>query len=168
MQTSHNLPTAVAYTIVPIHAAFLENTRQRDLDDLAQPVEHHVASGGEPCRDVLRRASPGEHILLASYSPFALASPYKEFGPIFVMAHADAQQPKAMPTSLADLAQRGYLGEQFVLRAYSSAERIVDGVVVTRAQAEDTLQAMLRRDDVQFVLVRFAGYGCYACRVERA
>nr|WP_295769529.1 DUF1203 domain-containing protein [Rhodoferax sp.] len=167
MQTSHSQPTAVAYTIVPIHTAFVESAQQRDLDDLAQPVEHHVASGGEPCRDVLRRAVPGEHILLASYSPFALASPYKEFGPIFVMAHPDAQ-PQASPTSLAALALSGYLREQFVLRAYSSAERIVDGVVVTRAQAEDSLQAMLRRDDVQFVLVRFAGYGCYACRVERA
>lgn len=40
-------------------------------------------------------------------------------------------------------------------------------MLVTRAQAEDTLQAMLRRDDVQFVLERFADYGCYACRVER-
>ena len=156
----------MAYTIVPIHAAFLESAQHGGLDDLAQPVEHHVASGGEPCRDVLRRAVPGEHILLASYSPFDLASPYKEFGPVFVMARADAQ-PEAMPTSLTALSQRGYLKEQFVLRAYSAAERIVDGVVVTRAQAEDSLQSMLRRDDVQFVLVRFAGYGCYACRIER-
>lgn len=166
MQPTHTA-TAVDYTIVPIHAAFLQTAQKQGLDDLSQPVERHVASGGEPCRDVLRRASPGEHILLASYSPFVLATPYKEFGPVFVMAHTDAQ-PQTMPTSLAALIQRGYLGEQFVLRAYSSAERIVEGVVVTRAQAEDTLQTMLRRDDVQFVLVRFAGYGCYACRVERA
>jgi hypothetical protein len=159
--------TAVDYTIVPIHAAFLQTARHHGLDDQAQAVEHQVASGGEPCRDVMRRAAPGEHILLASYSPFALASPYKEFGPIFVMAHAEGQ-PEAMPTSLAALAHRGYLGEQFVLRAYSSAERIVDGIVVTSEQAEVSLQAMLRRNDVQFVLVRFAGYGCYACRVERA
>ncbi len=62
----------------------------------------------------------------------------------------------------------GYLGEQFVLRAYSAAERIVGGVVVTREQAEDQLQTMLRDVEVCFVLVRFAGYGCYACRIERA
>jgi hypothetical protein len=158
--------TPLPYTIVPLHAAFLANARDKELDDLAQPVERHIASGGEPCRDVLRRAMPGEAILLASYSPFDLAGPYKEYGPVFVMA--DAAPHTAPPDSLAALGHCGYLGDQFVLRAYSPAERIVNGVVVARAQAENTLQEMLRDPHVLFVLVRFAGYGCYACRIERA
>lgn len=69
---------------------------------------------------------------------------------------------------MAALARNGYLGDQFVLHAYSAAERIVDGTVVTGEQAEATLQDMLRDENVRFVLVRFAGYGCYACRIERA
>ncbi len=158
--------TPLPYAIVPLHAAFLASARDKGLDDLAQPVERHIASGGEPCRDVLRRATPGEAILLASYSPFELAGPYKEYGPVFVMA--DAAPPTPPPDSLAALARSGYLGEQFVLRAYCAAERIVNGVVVMREQAENTLQEMLRDPCVQFVLVRFAGYGCYACRIERA
>ncbi|MES2950673.1 MAG: DUF1203 domain-containing protein [Pseudomonadota bacterium] len=157
--------TRLPYKILPVHTAFLTSARDRGLDDLAQTVERHVASGGEPCRDVFRRAAPGEAILLASYSPFELATPYKEFGPVFVMANAARHTPP--PDSLAALARNGYLGEQFVLRAYSAAERIVDGVVVTREQAEDQLQTMLRDAEVCFVLVRFAGYGCYACRIER-
>lgn len=158
-------PTAVDYTITPIHDAFLHSARSLGVDDQAQAVERHVASGGEPCRDVLRRAEPGEPLILASYSPFAVAGPYKEFGPVFVMA--DEQPHTAAPTSLAALMACGYLGPQFVLRAYSRAERIVDGIVVTREQAEEHLQDLLQRDDVQFVLVRFAGYGCYACRIDR-
>ena len=154
------------YTIVPLHAAFLANARSVGLDNQAQPVERHAASGGEPCRDVLRRASPGEAIVLASYCPFELATPYKEFGPVFVMADADTDRHQ--PNSLTELMHNGYLAGQFVLRAYSAAERIVNGVVVTPEQAEDQLQALLRDTDVHFVLVRFAGYGCYACRIERA
>ena len=164
MQSS-NTPTPVDYTIVPIHAEFLETARQQHVDDQLQPVERHIATGGEPCRDVLRRAIPGEAILLASYSPFIVASPYKEFGPVYVMARSEPQAE--LPTSLAGLASQGYLGEQFVLRAYSQTERIVDGMVVTQANAEACLQTMLRRKDVAFVLARFAGYGCYACRIQR-
>lgn len=114
---------------------------------------------------MLRRAVAGEAILLASYCPFEQASPYREYGPVFVMAQANPQAPAA--NSLAALQDTGYLGDQFVLRAYSAAERIVDGVMVTRTDAEATLQTLLRRPEVQFVLVRFAGYGCYACRIER-
>lgn len=56
----------------------------------ATAVERHVASGGVPSRDVLRRATPEEHIPLDRYSPFTLAGPYEEYGPIFAMAHMDA------------------------------------------------------------------------------
>lgn len=158
--------SAIPYKIVPLHGRFLQTARRQRLDDQAQAVERHVATGGEPCRDVFRRANPGEAILLASYCPFELAGPYKEFGPVFMMVDgADSPTP---PDSLEALTRNGYLGDQFVLRAYSAAERIVHGTVVTREQAEATLQDMLRRADVQFVLVRFAGYGCYACRIERA
>lgn len=156
----------VPYKIAPLHGAFLQAAQIQGLDDQAQAVERHVATGGEPCRDVFRRANPGEAILLASYCPFALAGPYKEFGPVFVTAHTPAEH--IPPDSLTTLARSGYLGDQFVLRAYSEAERIVNGTVVTRKQAEAALQKMLRDDSVHFVLVRFAGYGCYACRVERA
>ena len=69
---------------------------------------------------------------------------------------------------LAALVRSGYLGEQFVLRAHSAAEHIVGGIVVTRERAEDQLQTLLQDTNVHFVLVRFAGYGCYACRIERA
>jgi hypothetical protein len=158
--------STVPYKIVPVQSAFLQTAQRQGLDDQAHVVERHIASGGEPCRDVFRRAAPGEAILLASYCPFQLASPYKEFGPVFVMA--DAATDTTPPDSLAALARNGYLGDQFVLRAYSAAERIVDGTVVTGEQAEATLQGMLRDENVRFVLVRFAGHGCYACRIERA
>ncbi len=157
--------TSVSYRIVPIHSAFLQRLRSVGLDDQAQSAEHHVAAGGEPCRDVLRRAQPGERIMLASYTPFTRPGPYKEFGPVFVLADSVDASGQA-PQSLSALAACGYLRDTFVLRAYDAVDRIVDGVVVQADDAENILQDMLRRETVRYVLVRFAGYGCYACRIE--
>ncbi|WP_374356941.1 DUF1203 domain-containing protein [Chitinimonas sp.] len=155
----------IAYRVLPIDPAFIERLRQTVLDDLGQPIERHIAEGGEPCRDALRRARAGEALILASYTPFALANPYKEFGPVFVLAEAAASPVlERLPMG----ADGDYFGDQFVLRAYSSDQRIVDAQVVTLAQAEDYLQTLLARPAVAFVLARFAGYGCYGCRIERA
>lgn len=155
----------IPYRITPIRAAFVQRARAAGLDDLNQPVERHVAAGGEPCRDALRRARPGEALLLASYCPFERAGPYREYGPVFLLADeaAGAQAGERLPTS----GDEPYLGASFVLRAYSAAERILAGAVVAVGDAEAHLQGLLARPEVAFVLARFAGYGCYACRIER-
>lgn len=149
--------------IVPLPAAFLARVRA-GADDQGQPVEHHVARGGEPLRDCLRPALPGEAILLASYCPFTVAGPYKEYGPVFVAAAAQAApRLDALPVD----GERPYLGATFVLRAYSADERIVDARLSSLQAAGDDLQALLGREEVAFVLARYAAYGCYALRIER-
>src|SRR5258706_13487368 len=65
--------------IRPLPDSFLDRVRQQRLDDLGQPVRRLTAKGGEPCRDILRRARPGEEIILASYCPFEAAGPFREF-----------------------------------------------------------------------------------------
>ena len=155
---------SILFRIHPLPPAYLERVRA-GTDDLGQPVERHLAAGGEPLRDCLRRARPGEEILLASYCPFKVAGPYKEYGPVFVSA-AGGEAPV-----LDALPLRGdapYLGAGFVLRAYSADERIVDARLSTPHAAMADLDAFLGRDEVAFVLVRFAAYGCYALRMERA
>jgi len=156
----------IPYRITPIRASFVQRARAAGLDDLNQPVERHIAAGGEPCRDALRRARPGEALLLASYCPFEQAGPYREYGPVFLLADpaAPVQGLDRLPLS----GEQPYLGTGFLLRAYSAAERILGGVVVAAAEAEAHLQALLSRAEVAFVLARFTGHGCYACRIERA
>lgn len=151
--------------IVPIHAAFLAQVRGQGIDDLGQPVEHLTATGGEPCRDALRRARPGEALILASYCPFERAGPYREYGPVFVLAQPDA--PCAPPPALPVEGEQPYLGASFVLRAYSAQERIVDAVLSTPADASVQLERLFSRHGAAFVLARFPTYGCYALRVER-
>lgn len=157
-------PLAPNLRIAPIPPAFLAKVRG-GLDDQGQPVERHIAAGGEPLRDCLRRASPGEAILLASYCPFTVPGPYREYGPVFVSA---AGQPVVPSESLPLAGERPYLGESFVLRAYSRQERIVDACLSSPRAADADLARFFARPDVAFVLARFPTYGCYALRVERA
>jgi hypothetical protein len=150
--------------IAPVPVAFLDRARNEGIDALGQPVRRLVAEGGEPCRDVLRRAQAGEELILASFSPFLEEGPYREFGPVFILAHASEQDAlrEELPTS------QGYLREHFVLRAYSSREEILDAAMVTPADAEATLETFLARPEVAFVHARFPLYGCFACRIDRA
>ena len=157
-------PTSAALRILPLPSDFVQRARA-GTDDLGQPVERHVAEGGEPLRDTLRRAAPGEAILLASYCPFTQAGPYREYGPVFLAADAQAAPP---PASLPVEGDAPYLGASFVLRAYSRDERIVDARVSSPQAAAADLAAFFARADVAFVLARFTAYGCYALRVERS
>ena len=160
--------TTPSASLLPIRIAALSDTflaRVRaGTDDQGQPVERNVAQGGEPLRDCLRRAVPGEAILLASYCPFTVAGPYKEYGPVFVSA---SPQPAPRRDALPVDGEQPYLGASFVLRAYSREERIVDAILTTASSASHDLDTFLAREDVAFVLARFAAYGCYALRVER-
>jgi hypothetical protein len=154
------------YKIRPIRPEFLDRVRNLGLDDLGQAVERHIAVGGEPCRDVLRAARPGEAIILASYCPFTVPGPYKEYGPVFVLAEASDAAVKLSELPIGESV--GYFLRTFVLRAYSKDERIVDAVLTVPEESEIQLRQLLCNSSVDFVLARFGGYGCYGCRIERA
>jgi hypothetical protein len=156
--------------IRPIRHDFLLKVREAGLDDQNQKVVHLTANGGEPCRDVLRRAMPGEALILASYCPFTVAGPYKEYGPIFLLASPSTESvnyqafpsPKGAPTD--------YLREPqpYVLRAYSKSENILAAEVSNHpSEAPEILARLFGNEQVDFVLVRYAAYGCYAFRIER-
>ena len=113
--------------IAPLPADFLHRVRTLGIDDQGQPVKRLIAEGGEPCRDVLRRANPGEELILASFSPFAKSGPYKEFGPVFVLAN---ESDESIDRTLLPI-PIGYLRERFVLRAYSGEESIVDAAMLS-------------------------------------
>ncbi|CAM3701521.1 hypothetical protein VA7868_00251 [Vibrio aerogenes CECT 7868] len=154
-------------TITPVRPDFLAKARQAGLDDQNQPVEHLIAEGGEPCRDTLRRAQPGEKLILGSYCPFSRPGPYKEYGPIFIQA-----EPADTPPDLTRLPTRAstgpaYLSHMFVLRAYRENETIATAGLVSTDNAQAVLEQFFTDPEVHFVLARFAAYGCYALRLDR-
>jgi hypothetical protein len=149
--------------IAPIPTSFLARARDEGLDALGQPVRRMIAAGGEPCRDVLRRARAGEELILASFSPFREEGPYREFGPVFILAGASDEAVSRDALPLAP----GYFRDRFVLRAYSPREEILDAAMVSPADAEETMARFLASDDVAFVHARFPLYGCFALRIDR-
>lgn len=157
----------MSHRIAPLPPRFIRQVRETGLDDLGQSVEVSVAAGGEPCRDVLRRARPGERILLASFSPFAVAGPYREFGPVFLLAESGESEMVASNLSRLHGANGEYFAERLTLRGYSASERIVDARLVSSSEAEAELQRLFANPEVAFVHARFPVYGCFACRIER-
>ncbi len=162
--------TAATLTEVRIPAipqAFLDRVRNEGIDDLGQPVKRVTAKGGEPCRDVLRRAQPGEELILASFTPFSKSGPYKEFGPVFVLAKASDESVGRNDLPLAGLPTT-YLREQFVVRAYSADEEILDAAFIEAAKLRETVERFFASAGTAFLHVRFPTYGCFALRVDRA
>jgi hypothetical protein len=151
--------------IAPIPETFLTRARVEGIDDLGQPVRRVRAAGGEPCRDVLRRAIPGEELILASFSPFVKTGPYKEYGPIFILANDT--RAAATPDFLPIGGDGDYLRSQFVIRAYSEEESILDAALVSSGGAQSVVDAFLARPETAFLHVRFPTYGCFAARVDR-
>lgn len=156
----------MTFTVTPIREDFLHKVRKSGIDDQGQPARQLLAEGGEPCRDVLRRARPGEPIILASYCPFTRPGPYREYGAVFVLAERqEAMAEPLRPTSGAE----SYLSQiaPVALRAYSANEDIVAAKLVESDRLEVEAADYFTREDVDFVLVRFAAYGCYALRLDR-
>ena len=125
-------------------------------------------NGGEPCRDALRRARPGEEIILASFSPFTVIGPYREFGPVFVFAQPQDGGVARDHLPLPNGEPTDYLGDRFAVRAYDRGENIADAALVAADEAEAQVQRFLADPAVAFVHARFPTHGCFALRVDRA
>jgi hypothetical protein len=152
--------------VAAIPPDFLKQVRSTDRDALGQQVKRVVAAGGEPCRDVLRRARKGEELILASFSPFQKPGPYHEYGPVFVLANESAEEVSrdAVPAGT----EGDYLQQRFAIRAYSEDEEILDAALVEPTQAQETVDRFFARADTAFLHVRFPSYGCFACRLDRS
>jgi len=153
--------------VEPLEYQFLATLKTRQLDAQNEPPLVLIAKGGEPLRDIFRRAVVGEEILLASYSPQHHQSPYKEFGPIFVSKTCMQNQKADLSTLITDHTESAYLGTQFVVKAYNDDEHIVVADIATKTTAMNKISEYLMFDDVAYVQLRFAAYGCYAAKVTR-
>lgn len=157
------MPTATAlrFIVRPLPAAFVQRVRATGQDDFRRPIHATVATGGEPMRDQLRRAEPGERIILCSYQAVSLPSEFAEIGPIFISADLPAT------TVAPDELPPGYFNRLFALRAYDAADRIVHSQLVEPIAAPEIFRDLLAREDVAYLHGRFAGHGCFAARIDR-
>jgi Protein of unknown function (DUF1203) len=157
------MTTTLVFQIEAIPTDVVDGVRAADRDVSGNPVEHVVATGGEPLRCCLRDAREGEQLTLFGFAPDIPASPYREIGPVF--AHAEAC---GGPASTSDY-PAAWRGRPQALRAYDargwihSSTRIHDGHGV-----EDLIAEMLDDPEVVQVHSRNIAYGCYMFKVRRA
>ncbi|MBI2511426.1 MAG: DUF1203 domain-containing protein [Opitutae bacterium] len=153
----------IRFAIAPISPEFVQRVRATLRDDFGRTVRVSVAEGGEPLRDQLRRAAPGERIILGGYQAVALPSEFAAIGPVFVSADgADAPPP------IRDALPAGYFNRTFALRGYDALDRIAHSTLVEPERAPDEFAAMLARPGVAYLHAHFAGHGCFAARIDRS
>jgi hypothetical protein len=111
-----------------------------------------------PCRRCLTDAEPGEAVLLVSYDPWTVASPYRQPGPVFV--HEDTCPTASVP-ELPEQQRRRLLS----VRAFD-ADGLARQAFVAPGSDLD-LDRVLADPQVSFVHLHNAGPGCFAARVDR-
>jgi hypothetical protein len=113
-----------------------------------------------PCRRCLTDAEPGEVLLLVSYDPWTVASPYRQPGPVFVHERAcDVAVLDALPDQQA----RRLLS----LRAFDDTGRPTAAEVIAGAAAWQRMEELFGDGSTAFVHLHNAGPGCFAARVDR-
>lgn len=117
---------------------------------------------GFPCRISLEDAPVGEDVLLLPFTHQDSRSPYRASGPIFV------RQGRAQAARIVNELPTYLTLRPLSVRAYDTADEMVDAEVVDGREAAPLIERYLARADVAYLHVHFARRGCYACRVERA
>jgi Protein of unknown function (DUF1203) len=155
-------PRSSRFRVHAISGDSLQRVRRTGLDVSGTPVEHVVATGGEPLRCCLRDAEPGTDLILFGYEPLIPRSPYREIGAVY--AHA---VPCDGPTD-ALTSPLPWPGRPQVLRAYDDRGWIHAAVVHDGRDPETALAELF--DDAAVVLIhsRNVAHGCFMFAVSRA
>jgi hypothetical protein len=135
-------------------------------DANGQLPERRISDGdGVPCRHCLRLVEKDEPFLTLAYRPFPEPQPYAEVGPIFI--HAQECEAYAHHNLLPE---RERTGTGRILRGYGTDNRIVygTGIVVKNEDIEKKAEAILAREDVDYVHMRSATNNCFTLRIDRA
>ncbi len=127
-----------------------------EVETGAPTAVRQTADGGEPCRRCLRRAQPGEPLLLLGYDPFTVRSPYAGEGPVFVHEACGAPGEGLEQVRASTLSVRAYDEDAMLLDA-----EVMPGERLAARAAE------LLEGEAAFLHVHFAGPGCFAFRVDR-
>ncbi len=114
-----------------------------------------------PCRQCLRDAEIGDELLLVSYDPFEIDTPYRSASPIFLH-----REPCSPPADLGVVPEQLTV-RQLSVRAFDAGALMIDAAIVHGDLLEETLARMLEDAGCDHVHVHNATRGCWAVRVDR-
>ncbi len=117
---------------------------------------------GFPERVEVRAARRGESLLLLNYMHQPADTPYRSSHAIFV--REGATTPYAAYDEVPDVLRVRTIS----LRGFDQHHHIADAMVVDGAKLADAIDRLLALPSVGYLHAHYAGYGCYAARVDRA
>jgi hypothetical protein len=134
-----------------------------DDELLSRGAERRTTQPGNdyPCRVTLEVARPGERVLLLSYPVQPEASPYKSVSPIFIREAAEAQYigHNEIPEQIAP--------RLMSVRAFDARHYIVAADVTPGAQLGEMAERFFANDEIAYLHVHHARWGCYVGRIDR-
>lgn len=138
--------------------------RNGAFDAYGNSPERMKSDGTAPCRCCLKLIEAGSDMLVLAYRPFKDLQPYAETGPVFLCAE-DCQAVVSSP-DLPDVV----VSPEYLLKGYSSAERIVYGTgqITPKEDIAAYANALLAREDISFVDLRSAKNNCWHFRITRS
>lgn len=117
---------------------------------------------GFPERVEVRAARRGESLLLLNYMHQPANTPYRSSHAIFVregaMTAYDAYDEIPEVLRVRTISLRGF----------DRHDHIADALVVDGATLDEAIERMFATSSVSYLHAHYAGYGCYAARVDRA
>jgi hypothetical protein len=145
------------YRLSPIDPAVADQMR-------AAGGDRYIADAkpGYPCRQCLRDAELGEHLILVSYDPFRTGSPYRSRSPIFLHEEACTAPDDLM--MLPDQLTR----RQLSVRAFDRKEMMIDAAVIDGTDLDTNLRRFFEDPATHEVHVHNATRGCWATSVLRS
>ena len=151
-------PTATTFRLRPIDPHEADRLRDAWSDS---PVYVADEKPSYPCRQCLRDAEVGEELLLVSYDPFEIDSPYRSASPIFLH-----RQPCPPPADLHELPEQLTI-RQLSVRAFDGEALMIDAAIIDGDQLGTTLERLFASAACDHVHVHNATRGCWAVRIDR-
>lgn len=149
--------TSASFALTPLS---IEETA--NLRSLGGEIYVADSQPGYPCRQCLRDAEIRDELLLVSYDPFSLSSPYRSASPIFLHRN-DCGNPDPTGEMPSQLTVR-----QLSVRAFDPDEMMIEAKVIDGTELPATIEAMFADARARMLHVHNAHRGCYAVRVDRA
>ncbi|HEX4641420.1 MAG TPA: DUF1203 domain-containing protein [Chthoniobacterales bacterium] len=154
------MPTST-FRIVPLPNEIAEAAREAvRLGGRGHTIVEVNSPQAYPCRHCLRWAQPGERVVLFPYASIPAGRPYAESGPIFV--HENPCEPYSTTSNYPQDFRKGR-----VLRAYDSADNMIDAVVVDGEEPEALIAKLFANPEAAFLQIRSVTRGCFTFKIER-
>jgi hypothetical protein len=153
--------TRTAGKIVAVETSVAEAARGGKDAQYGFPSYTAPAGAGIPCRHCLQWIEEGEEATLFTLDPFAGLEKLPLPGPVYVHARGCERyvEKGAVPMHL--------MGSPRTLNAYAKGRRLVAQEYVDAAVAEEAVERLLGREDVDYIHVRSTTAGCYTFRIEK-